>query len=436
MRLCVCLAAVLYVGVAEAGDDVWPGWRGPSGQGTANVTGLPVRWSESRGLIWKLPLPGRGNSSPVIQDRKVWLTTAVDVPSSKERAKERRAASTNSMPLRVSDFVSLRAVCVDLDSGKLLHNVELMTQRDPQMVHIDNTYATPSPIIEGDRLYCHYGPPGFACLDTRTRKVVWENRDLVVAHENGPGSSPVLWGDLLIVHCDGIDQQYIIALDKNTGEPVWKTKRSGSLNANPQLRKAYATPLVVELNGIPQVISPAADWLYGYHAATGEELWRLNYGELGFSNSARPVYGNGLIYTCTGYMKSKLLAVRVNQSHQPEVVWEYTRQVPNVASPLLVDDLLYFASDKGIASCVDALSGEMVWTQRIGARFWPSPLYADGRLYFFDRNGSTVVMEPGREAKVLSKNQLDGQFFATAAVIDGAMVLRTDKALYRVGKEQ
>lgn len=426
------IGIVLVVGVAGQADDTWPEWRGATGQGVSSAKNLPVSWSETSNVAWKIKLPGRGHSTPVIADGRVWLTTSIDKQASKKDAAARRAKSTNSMPMRVSDSVSLRAICVDMETGKQLHDVELLSQKNPQMIHIDNTYATPSPILEADRLYCYYGPSGIACLDTTTHKVLWENRSLVVDHSNGAASTPILWRDLLIVHCDGIDQQYIVALNKATGKKVWRTDRSGELNKNPQLKKAYATPLAVELNGVPQIISPGADWLYGYDASTGRELWKLGYGELGFSNSARPVAGNGLIYVCTGYMKSRLLAVRIDTSNKPTLAWEYKNQVPNVASPVLVGERIYFASDKGVVSCLNAITGEPIWTDRIGSRFWSSPLAADNKLYFFDRNGTTVVMEPGPKAKVLAKNKLDGQLFATAAPVNGAMILRTDKALYRI----
>ena len=425
-------AILVLVGGCCLADDVWPEWRGPTGQGHSAAKNLPVSWGESKNVAWKLDLKGRGNSTPVIVDGKVWLTTSTDKQSSKEEAAQRREGSTNSMPMRVSDSVSLRVLCVDLESGKQLHDVEVLNQKNPQMVHIDNTYATPSPIAEDGRLYCYFGPSGFVCLDMTSLRVLWENRDLEVAHENGAASSPVLWKNLLILHCDGIDQQYVTALDKATGKPVWKTQRSGKKHKNPQLRKAYATPLVAAVNGQDQVISPGADWLYGYDPVTGKELWRLSYGDLGFSNSARPVVGNGLIYICTGYMKSRLLAVHVDESNTPKIAWEYRNQVPNVASPVLIEERIYFASDKGVVSAVNAVTGKKIFSDRIGARFWSSPLFADGRLYFFDRTGTTVVMEPGSKSKVLAKNKLDGQLFATAAPVDGSLVLRTDKALYRI----
>ena len=419
---------------ASAGDR-WPEWRGETGQGVASAKNVPISWSETRNVAWKTEIPGRGWSTSVIENGQVWLTTAVDTPSNEEVAKRRRDAASNTQPLIISDSVSLRAVCVDLETGKLLHNIEMLTEQDPQSIHAENSYATPTPVIENGRLYCHYGPYGIASLDTTTKLVLWRNHTLRVQHENGPGSSPVLWNELLFIHCDGIDQQYIVALNKQTGKIVWKTKRSGKLHENPQMRKSYATPLVVDVNGMPQLVSPAADWVYGYDPADGRELWRLNYGQLGFSNASRPVAGNGLIYVTTGYMKARLLAIRVNQKNdrqEPEIAWTCAKGVPNVSSPLLVGGEIFFASCQGVASCLDAQTGDVHWVERVAKRCWASPLCAEGRIYFFDRDGATTVVAADKEYRELSRNQLDGAVLASAAAVDRALVVRTDKALYRI----
>lgn len=285
--LCLIAAFILSTDSMRAADR-WPEWRGETGQGISQAKNLPVHWSEGTGVVWKTNVPGRGWSTPVIENRRIWLTTAHDEPASEEEAERRRKTTTNSQPLIISKFVSLRAVCVDLDSGTLLRDIEVLSEQDPDFIHRENTYATPSPVLENGHLYCHYGSCGIACLDTESGKVLWTNRNLRVKHENGPGSSPVLWQDQLFIHCDGIDEQYVVALNKDTGEINWKTKRSGKLNDNPQLKKSYATPLVTEVNGELQLVSPGADWVYGYDLDNGKELWRLNYGELGFSNARGP----------------------------------------------------------------------------------------------------------------------------------------------------
>jgi hypothetical protein len=426
--LVICIASVSNAG------DTWPEWRGEDGQGRSTAIDIPIRWSESKNIDWRTEIPGHGWSTPVIADGKVWVTTATDTRATKEEIARRRKETTNSQPLIFSSHASFLAVCVDLESGDILKNIEVLAEDDPQFIQIDNSYATPTPILEGDRLYCHFGSSGMAAVDTKTAKVLWTYTDLVVQHENGPGSSPILWNDLLIVHCDGIDVQYIIAIDKNDGSLAWKTARTGELNANPQLRKSYATSLVVSVDGQDQIVSPAADWLYGYEPRSGKELWKLHYGQLGFSNSPRPIAGHGMVYVCTGFMKSQLLAVKPGTADQPaKVEWKYTKQVPAVSSPVLAGDEIYFGSDKGIATCLNAKTGAENWTERIGTSIWAAPIFVDGRLYFFDKKGSTTVVQPGTVFEKLAMNQLPGKNQAGAAAVDGALLVRTQQALYRIG---
>ncbi len=413
----------------------WPQWRGPRGQGHADAENLPLVWSEDKNVSWKTELIGVGHSSPVIEGDRVWLTTGIDQQASENEKEERLKANTGNQPLVVSDLVSLRALCVDLKSGKVLHDIELMTEKDPQWVHALNSYASPTPIIRNGKLYCHFGTYGTACLDTGSGKVLWTNREQRVMHENGPGSTPVLWNDLLIFHCDGSDKQYIVALDSKTGIEAWKTKRSGEMNENPQLQKSYSTPLIVNIGGRDQLMSPAADWLYAYDPQTGKELWKLRYGLLGFSNVPRPVFANGMIYLSTGFMKAEMLAIRLNKTGstvEPEISWRYKKQVPTIPSPLLVGDELYFVSNNGIATCLDAKTGEVNWIERLGGNFAASPTFADGRVYFFNRDGETFVLAPGPEFNLLAKNKLDSGFMASAAAVDGAFILRTESALYRI----
>ena len=302
------IAALAVVSTALCAAE-WPEWRGPGGQGHAKATSLPVSWSETKNVTWKTELPGRAWSSPVIEGKNIWLTTAIETPAKKEDADRRLKANTGNQPLTVLDKVEFRALCVDRDSGKLTQNILIHTAREPQWVHALNSYASCTPVIEDGKLYCHFGAMGSTCLDTRTGKVLWTDTSLVVMHENGPGGSPVIWKNLMAFHLDGSDQQFIAALDKRTGKLAWKTPRSGDMNKDPQLRKSYGTPLVLSLNGKEQILSPASDWIYSYDDK-GQELWRVKYGQLGFSLTPRPVVGNGMIYMSTGFMKAQILALK------------------------------------------------------------------------------------------------------------------------------
>lgn len=430
------LSFACLIASASLAQAQWPQFRGPDGQGHSPAKGLPLSWSETENVAWRTLLPGKGWSSPVIEGKQVWLTAAVEAPVTPEEKKKRLAGNTGDQPLLVSGLLSLRALCVDLSTGKLLHDVELMTESEPDPIHSLNSFASPTPVIENGKLYCHFGTNGTACLDTATQKVLWTNRKLKIKHENGPGSSPILHGDLLYIHCDGSDQQYLAALDKKTGELAWRKDRTGKMNSNPQLKKAYGTPLVVEVAGKPTVLSPAADWLYAYDPASGEELWKLNYGVLGFSIVPRPVAGNGMFYMCTSFMQSELLAIRYDgqgEKKEPHIAWRYPKQAPQMPSPLLVGGEIYVVSDKGVASCLDAKTGEVRWTERLGGNFCASPLLADGRIYFMNRDGLTTVIEPGTTFKVLAKNELKETIMASPAAVDGAILVRTDKALYRLG---
>jgi outer membrane protein assembly factor BamB len=321
-----------------------------------------------------------------------------------------------------------------MQTGRIVHDIELMVENDPQWTHAINTFASPTPVYDDGRLYCHFGAHGTACLDTKSLEILWVNRDTKIMHENGPGSSPVLWNDRLIFHCDGSDVQYIAALDAASGKIAWRTERSGSMNANPQLKKAYGTPLVVEQGGRPVVVSPGADWLYGYDPATGKELWKTHYGVLGFSIVPRPIAGHGLVYMCTSFMNSELLAFKLDGSagENPPIAWRSKKSVPRMSSPLLVGTEIYMVSDNGIWTCCDALSGEVHHSERLGGDFASSPLYADGRIYVANRKGQTFVIQPGKEFELLATNQLDGEIMASPAAVGEALYVRSDKALYRI----
>lgn len=415
----------------------WPQWRGPDGQGHTASTGLPLKWSETENIAWRTELPGRGWSSPVIAGGKIWLTTALETKASAEEEAKRLKDNTGDQPLTLLARVELRALCVDAASGKLLQDVLLLDKQDPQWVHKLNSYASPSPVLHEGRLYAHFGTLGTACLDTATGKVLWKNedKDLQVMHENGPGSSPIVADGKVIFHMDGSDRQFIAALDTATGKLVWKTDRSGKMHDNPQFKKSYSTPILLTAGGKQQIISPGSDWLYSYDLS-GAELWKLPYGELGFSITPRPVAGDGMIYMATGYGKSRILAVKADGTAPPEIAWTFDKGAPTMPSPVLAGGLLSFVNDGGMITCVDARSGEEVFRERLGEPFSASPLATADRLYFPGREGKTYVLKAGRSYELLATNTLDGQQFASFAVDGNALLIRTDKALYRVEEKK
>jgi outer membrane protein assembly factor BamB len=387
---------------AEAQD--WPEFRGPTGQGISTERGLPLEWSESRNVIWKTPVPGLGWSSPVVAGGRVWVTTAI----------EQRGAS-------------LRALAFDVQTGREVVNTEVFRIGNASLLNPKNSFASPTPIVEGDRVYVHFGADGTAALTT-SGEIVWKTR-LRYESQHGNGGSPVLYGDLLIVSCDGSDDAFVVALDKRTGKVRWKTARRQPWD------QAYSTPLVIRVGDRDEVVSVGAYRAVAYDPQSGKEVWRVSY-EDGFSNVPRPVYGHGLVYIATGFQEPSLLAVRADGAGdvtKTHVAWTLRRAAPLTPSPLLVGDELYVVSDIGIASCLDAKTGEVHWLQRLGGNYSASPILADGRIYFLSEEGMSMVIATGTEFRRLAMNQLDGATLASMAVSGGSIFIRTDSHLYRIG---
>ena len=379
----------------------WPQFRGPTGQGVSDEHNLPLNWSETQNVRWKTAIPGRGWSSPVIQGERIWLTTATE------------------------DGRSLRAIAVDLNSGAIQKDIELFRLKSPRLMNAKNSFASPTPVIEGDRVYLHFGAYGTACI-TQAGEILWKTKLEYDNGQHGPGGSPVLYDDLLIVSCDGLEQQFVVALDKATGKVRWKKMREGY--------QAYTTPLVVSLPSGDQVISPGAFQAIAYEPRTGKEIWRVKYAE-GFSNVPMPVYGDDLVFICPGFQEPSLLAVRLDgrgDVTKSKIVWKLDRGIPRTPSPLLVGNELYIVSDNGIATCIDAKTGEELWRARLGGNYSASPIYADGRIYFLSEEGESIVIAPGRQLKHLATNQLDGPTLASMAVSHSSLFIRTATHLYRI----
>jgi outer membrane protein assembly factor BamB len=367
----------------------WPEFRGPTRDGHADSQGLPLTWSETENVVWKTPIHDRGWSSPVIWQNQIWVTTATE------------------------DGTQLFAVCIDRDSGKILRDVKVFDVEKPEHVAPVNSYASPTPAIEAERVYVHYGTYGTACLDTASGQVLWTRRDLNCDHHEGPGSSPILHEDLLIVHVDGRDVQYVIALDKTTGKTVWKTNRSIDYSQfSDNMRKAFCTPTVIDTGTRKELISPGAKALMGYDPKTGKEWWKIRHD--GWSMVPRPIFGHGLVFFVNDFERPELWAIRpggsgdVTDSH---VAWRIRQTVP---------------------ACIDARTGNVIWKNRMGGNYAASPLYADGRIYFFGQEGTTTVLEPGPVYKVLAVNQLDDELKASPAVAGRALYIRTRTHLYRI----
>jgi outer membrane protein assembly factor BamB len=426
-------AAVFLVLLAalplRAAETNWPEFRGPRGDGTSSATKLPLHWSEQQNVKWQTPIHGRAWSSPVIWDQQIWMTTA----------------TTNGRELFV--------VCVDRDSGRITRDLKLFDVEKPQYAHPFNTYASPTPAIEAERLYVTFGAPGTACVDTQTGQVLWSRRDLECNHFRGAGSSPILYRDLVILNFDGSDHQFVVAFDKQTGRTCWQNNRSiafqdlgpdGQPEMSGDYRKAFATCQMASFDGQPTLLSQGSKALYAYEPLTGAELWRVEE-RTSYSGSTRPVTGHGLVFLPCGFSSGQVLAVRPGRrgevldaktnapaNMQLGVMWKDKHHAPKKPSLLLLGDLLYAIDDIGTATCWEAMSGRVIWSERIGGHYSASPLAAGGRIYLFSEEGKTTIIAEGREFKRLADNQLGDGFMASPAVSGHALYLRSRTQLYRV----
>jgi outer membrane protein assembly factor BamB len=419
----VAVLSAIVVSLSASVRADWPQFRGPDGNGVSASRGLPVTWAEGSNVAWKTAVHGRAWSSPIVIGRQVWVTTATP------------------------DGRKLSAVALDRDSGKIVHDLHLFDVEKPQFVHDFNTHASPTPAAEPGRVYVTFGAPGTAAIDTASGKVLWTRRDFECNHFRGAGSSPVIYGNLLLMHFDGSDHQFVVALDKRTGKTVWRTERSidfkdlgpdGKPQAEGDMRKGFATPQIMTVEGKPVMVSIGSKATYGYEPATGKELWRVEE-RTSHSGSTRPVvYGDLVIYP-TGFARGHLLAVRPNgrgditESH---VVWRVTRGVPNKPSVLIVGDLLFMINDGGILTCLEAKSGEVVWTTRLKGEYSASPVSAEGRVYVFSEDGLGTVFEAAREYKQLAQNTLNEGFLASPAIDGRALYVRSRTHVYRLEQAQ
>jgi len=398
LALVIALAALLA--------QEWPQFRGPDGQGHAAGDGFPVEWSESRNIAWKVPVPGRGWSSPVVGGGRVWLTTAA----------------------KAGRDTSLRLLAFDATTGAAALDVEVFRMRG-ELLNAKNSHASPTPILRDDRVYVHFGAQGTAALTT-AGEIVWKTK-LDYESQHGNGGSPALVGDLLVVNCDGFDQAFVAALDARTGKVRWRRDRPEPHS------QAYSTPLAIDGPAGLQIVSVGAFYTVAYDPKDGREIWRVHYDE-GFSNVSRPVFGGGLVVIGTGFNQPSLLAVRpdgkgdVTRSH---VAWKMTRGAPLTPSPLVAGDDLYVVSDNGIGTCLDLRTGAVRWQQRLGNAFSASPLLAGGRIYFLDEEGRTTVMKADASGERLALNELEGPTLASMAVVSRSFLLRSASHLYRIGRE-
>ncbi len=417
-RFAVFLAAALVIFLihAAAAQD-WTEFRGSTGQGLSTAKRLPLHWDPSSFSGWEVEIAGKGWSSPIVYQGRLYLTAA--------------------LPLEDGDVgdQSLRAMCLDAKTGITVWDVEVFQQiqGEKTRIHAKNSHASATPITDGKRIYVHFGPQGTAALGLDGR-LLWTNQTLEYDPQHGTGSSPILSGDLVIFNCDGADVAFVTALDQATGKERWRTMRPGGVNRT----FSFSTPLEIEVNGKTQIVSPASDIVCSYDAETGKEIWHVRYPEH-WSVVPRPVYSQGMVFVCTGYQRpAELLAIRtdgkgdVTETH---VAWQTGANVPYNPSPIVVGSEIYMVSDDGVASCRDVLQGDLHWRKRLGGNYSASPIYGAGRIYFQSEDGQCTVIQPGTEFRQLAKNEMGERSLASFAVWDDALFIRTLSHLYRINSE-
>jgi outer membrane protein assembly factor BamB len=418
----VTLASLIGLVAVPAVAEDWPRFRGPSGQGISIEKGLPLKWSASENVAWKTPIPGEGWSSPIVCGDRVFLTTA----------REKGAAC--------------HVLCVEKTGGKILWDVKVFDQETSRK-EVRNSYATPTPVTDGRRVYAVFGGGGIAALDFEG-KPAWINRENRYYSRHGMGVSPILWKDLLILPFDWSreasgeeervgwqkpwDQSFVLGIDKETGKEQWRARRGMS-------RIAHVTPIVLEIDGKEQLISPAGDVVQGFDPKTGGRLWTVRSQGEGVVPS--PAAGLGLLFTASGFDGTSLRAVKLggakDDATSTHVAWEQKQNVPAVPSLLFSKPHLFALRDNGLASCMDARTGKVVWQQRVGKNFSASPVLAEGRIYLLGDSGETAVIEAAAEYREIARNKIadgEGPVQASMAVSEGRLFIRTTANLWCIGK--
>ena len=401
--------------VIEANEQ-WSQFRGHFGNGIIKSTSAPINWSENTNIDWKTPIHDRGWSSPVIWNDQIWMTTAT-----KEGNK-------------------MYAICVNKLSGKIEHDIHVFDVKSPQAITNENTYASPTPVVEEGRVYVHFGTYGTACISTKDGQILWKRRDLNCDHEigAGPASSPFIYNNFLIFNVDGRDVQYVIALNKETGETAWKTNRSVDFSdVQVNQRKAYGTPFIIPRGNSNQMVSIGAKGVYSYDPENGKELWKAEH--RGWSIAPRPVYGEGLVFTMIDRDRPEMWAINPNGSGditETHIEWKETKRMPPRASPIIIKGLLFVVDRNGDISCIEAKTGKSIWQKRMKGRFSASPILANNLIYFFNEDTVCTIIKPTRGLEIVAENKLSGdKLMATPAFDENSIYIRTEKKLTRIVKK-
>ena len=399
---------VLGSGIAGCLAAEWPEFRGATGDGHADGSTLPLHWSPSSNVVWKVAIPGQAWSSPVVSSGRIYLTTAV--------------GDRGNAP-------SLHVIALEAKSGETIWDKQVLSPKKEVAMHGKNTHASPTPILRAGKVYVHFGHYGTACLDL-DGKVLWRNESLAYPPVHGTGGSPVLVGNKLIFSCDGSSDPFVAALDADTGKLAWRFERKSSADR----KFSFCTPTVIQLDGKTVVITPGSGVVNALDPETGRELWRVTYGN-GYSVVPKPLYGNGLLYVATGFDRPSLLAIKpggAGDTTSSNVVWTATKGVPNTPSLVLHGKEIYMVSDGGIASCLDALTGVVHWSERVGGNYSSSIVAAGDRIYFQNEEGVATIVRAGKVFEKLATNDLGERTLASYAADGRALLIRTSEHLWRI----
>ena len=438
--LCLCaLCFAAWAAERPAGyEDNWPQWRGPDGSGIAPHGDPPTEWGENKNVRWKIAIPGAGHATPIIWGDRVFVQTAIATdkrvqPKADDAAAPRARRGPPVMSAsRVLKYVIL---CISRRDGSVLWQRTVCEEHPRQGTHSTGSWASNSPVTDGERVYAYFGSRGLYCLDMQGNPK-WDKDfgEMNIKMRFGEGSSPALHGDTLVVHWDHEDQSFIVALDKGTGEQLWRVERDEV--------SSWSTPLIVEYGGATQIIVSATKRIRSYDLKTGKVLWEC--GGMTGNVIPMPVVGNGMVYLASGFRGNALLAIRLSEAKgditdTKAVIWRHDEDTPYVPSPLLYGDTLYFLRrNNEFLSCFNAATGKPHYAgQKLtGVRgVYASPVAASGRIYIAGRNGVTAVLKHGPKFEALASNKLDDGFSASPAILGKEIFLRGHKGLYCIARQ-
>ena len=433
VKVFLILAALAFSAAAENPapdlDHAWAQWRGPQANGFAPHAAPPVEWSEQKNVRWKIPLSGKGHSSPIVFGDRVYLTAAVPVGDDLPPVYDTAPGAHDGVP--VTHRHQFTVLAIERKDGRIAWQRVVREEFPHEGGHVTGSLASNSPTTDGQRLYAFFGSRGLYCLDLKGA-VLWQKDlgQMHTLHAHGEGSSPVVHGNTLIVCWDHEGDSFLYAYDKITGRELWKTARDE--------KTSWSTPLIVESEGRAQVIVSATKRIRDYDLATGAQLWEC----AGLTDNvvSSPVFAAGLLIAGTSYDRQAMLAIRLAGAHgdltgTDHVVWQMHRLTPYVSSPLVCGDTLYFLRhNQNILLRLDPATGaprdEPLRLPGIRDFIFASPVAAAGRLYITARDGHTTVLEHSRENAILAENHLDDTFSASPALVEKELYLRGEKFLY------